>query len=251
MAQLGKINIVEKTFANGVQAIKGLQFNLEQGEFLALVGPSGAGKTTLLNIIAGLDQDFSGSIDFLNQTTPRCGFMFQESRLLPWLNVCENIAIVTQALPSNMADNARNQIDELLDLVGLGDFQQAYPKQLSIGMQRRVSMLRAFIVRPDLLLMDEPFQSLDQPTVADMHRLLLSLWQETGASVLFVTHDLREAITLADRILFLAHRPTKVIYEYKIEQKHPDRMMDSDGVNALHQALLAKHPNLLSGELAG
>lgn len=250
MAQLAHINITDKTFANHVCTIQDLRFTLKQGEFLALVGPSGAGKTTLLNIITGLDQDFKGNIDFSQRAMPRCGFMFQESRLLPWLSVRENIEIVTQTLPKDKLSLATRQIDELLDLVSLADFQHTYPKQLSIGMQRRVAMLRAFIVRPDLLLMDEPFQSLDKPTATDMHRLLLSLWQETGASVLFVTHDLREALTLADRILFLAKRPTKVIYEYKIEQKRSDRMIDGEGVNALYQTLLAQHPNLLRGELA-
>ena len=245
-----QINIDEKTFANGTCAIRGLQFKAVAGQFTAIVGPSGAGKSTLLNIISGLDEDFKGTVEFASESTPRIGFMFQESRLLPWLTVQQNIELVTQGLAEQERIEANNRITQLLEHVGLQDFNHVFPRQLSIGMQRRVSLVRALVMQPDLLLMDEPFQSLDEPTAEQLRELLMDLWQETRASVLFVTHNLREALTLTDRVLFLSARPARVMLEYSVNLERP-RLAHGDSLDRMHNELLNEHPELLSGRING
>ena len=199
-----KLELRDKTFANGVQAVRDVQFAVPAGEFVALVGPSGTGKTTLLNMIAGLEQDFAGSIQ-----APRhaLSYMFQEPRLMPWLSVENNIRLVLDAPPLQADSERFARMDKLLQLLGLDAFRQAFPKQLSGGLKRRVALVRAFVTQPQLLLMDEPFQSLDEPTAQDLRQLLMQLWQNTRPTVLFVTHSLNEALQLADRILFFSARP--------------------------------------------
>jgi len=241
------VHIQEKVFANGLCALSDLQFETRQGQFTAIVGPSGAGKTTLLNIIAGLDGEFSGTLTPAGRKL-HMGFMFQEARLLPWLTVQQNLELVIGALPTHAQPALLKKAPELLHEVGLQGFSDAFPRQLSIGMQRRVSLLRAFIIQPELLLMDEPFQSLDEPTADQLRQLLLKLWQETRSSVVFVTHNLREALALADRILFLSVRPAKVILDYTIECARP-RQTHDDEVNRIHHELLQTHPELLSGAI--
>lgn len=208
-------------------AIAGLRLHLEEHEFVCLVGPSGCGKTTLLNLIAGLDQDFEGHIRFHKTDTPRLGYVFQEPRLLPWRTVRENLAL---ALP---ADVEPALLDELLEIAGLTAFQHTYPTRLSLGMSRRVALVRAFAVRPDLLLMDEPFVSLDAPTAARMRQLLQDLWQRRPHTVLFVTHDLREALELGDRIVFLSPPPTRVMREMTL----PPRPRDRDTLEWLYRRI--------------
>lgn len=243
-----KVTIHQKIFPNDVCAIRNLHFSAEQGEFLAIVGPSGAGKTTLLNIVAGLDQDIDGEVKVNTDHHPdkqalpgRIGFMFQDSRLMPWLTAIENIQLVLDKRESSL-DFART----LLKKVGLNEFEQAYPGQLSGGMQRRVALARAFAFQPQLLLMDEPFQSLDSPTADQLRSLLLDFWQHSGSSVLFVTHNLREALAMADRILFFSSRPACVVNEISIALPRP-RQLDSPEVSALYERLLREHPQLLSG----
>jgi NitT/TauT family transport system ATP-binding protein len=172
-----KVDINKKTYGSGVHTIDKLQFSAQDGEFVAIVGPSGTGKTTLLNIIAGIDTDVDGSVSF-NELPPslaRLGFMFQEARLMPWLTVNENIKLVVQ----EGDDEVLSRVDEMLARVGLDDFNDAFPSQLSGGMKRRAALVRAFINHPQLLLMDEPFQSLDKPTANSLRQLLLVLWEET------------------------------------------------------------------------
>ena len=243
------IDIREKVFANGLCAIRDLQFTTHDQQFTAIVGPSGAGKSTLLNLIAGLDRDFSGSLARSDEQPP-LGFMFQEARLLPWLTVQQNIELVISGLPSSQQPGALARIPTLLDEVGLQGMSGLFPGQLSIGMQRRVSLVRAFVIRPGLLLMDEPFQSLDEPTAEQLRELLLKLWNETRTSVLFVTHNLREALALADRILFLSARPARVILDYKVHGERP-RTLHDPAVNRLHDELVQQHPELLSGSSRG
>lgn len=243
-----QIDIGDKTFANGTRAIKDLNFQAVAGQFTAIVGPSGAGKSTLLNIIAGLDDTFNGRVLFPGDHPPHIGFMFQESRLLPWLTLQQNIELVIDGLPEDERASAIGRIPLLLKHVGLIDFQHVYPRQLSIGMQRRASLVRAFVIQPQLLLMDEPFQSLDEPTANQLRDLLLELWRETGASVLFVTHNLREALALADRVLFLSPRPATVMLDYSVAQKRPQQAR-GDVVDQLHNELLRTHPELLSGQI--
>ncbi len=241
------VHVQEKVFANGLCALRDLQFHTQLGQFTAIVGPSGAGKTTLLNIIAGLDAEFSGKVTPAGRNQ-HLGFMFQEARLLPWLTVQQNLELVIGALPAHAQPALLKKAPELLQQVGLQGFSEAFPRQLSIGMQRRVSLLRAFIIQPELLLMDEPFQSLDEPTADQLRQLLLKLWQETRSSVVFVTHNLREALALADRILFLSARPAKIILDYTIDCERPRNTHD-DEIDRIHHELLLQHPRILSGAL--
>jgi ABC-type nitrate/sulfonate/bicarbonate transport system ATPase subunit len=246
-----RVDIRKKTYANGCCAIENLTFTAQSGEFIAIVGPSGTGKTTLLNLIAGLDREMEGDIEFSSAASApvssRTSFMLQEPRLIPWLNVQQNLALVldpqTQAHPSN---GSIATLPDLLTQVGLSGCGAMFPSQLSGGMQRRVALLRAFIVEPDILLMDEPFQSLDAPTAHQLRVVLQELWQRTRPTVLFVTHSLREALSLADRILFLSASPAKVIQDFAVDLPHP-RTIEDGSVQKLHTFLLEQHPQLLTG----
>ena len=193
--------------------LQGIRFSVRRGEFVALVGPSGCGKTTLLHIVAGLDRDYEGNIDRAGgNCARRLGYMFQNPRLLPWLSVRANIALVLDD-PALHA----GRIDALIRAMGLEEFGHFHPNRLSVGMQRRAALARAFVVEPDLLLMDEPFVSLDAPTANQLRQLLLEVWDANRSTVLFVTHDLYEATMLADRILFLSGAPAGIVGEVAVE----------------------------------
>ncbi|MGR9015179.1 MAG: ABC transporter ATP-binding protein, partial [Gammaproteobacteria bacterium] len=232
-----QIHIRNKTYPAAARpSIADLKLSLNSNEFICLVGPSGCGKTTLMNIIAGLDNDYDGEIlcrtgslpvatlptsmdggsanDCREQsrppslaiagqqhTHPKIGYVFQNPRLLPWRTVRENIEL---ALDDNQSSEV---IDALLEVMQLTPAQHMYPERLSLGMSRRVAIIRAFAIDPEVLLMDEPFVSLDAPTARQIRELLLNLWQQRPHTVLFVTHDLREAIALADRLIFLSSAP--------------------------------------------
>lgn len=184
--------------------IEDLRFTLAQDEIVALVGPSGCGKTTLLRMIGGLDARFKGRIAWADNVEPRIGTVFQEPRLLPWRTVRQNIALV-RADPSIAED--------LLALLGLAPYGDLYPPALSLGMARRAAIARAFAIEPALLLLDEPFVSLD-PAMAEQGRaVLVSAWQTRRCAALLVTHDLGEAASLADRILLLSAGPARVMRE--------------------------------------
>lgn len=178
--------------------LQDIEFDVAPRSFLVITGPSGCGKSTLLNIIAGLDKDYEGSID-LGPAKDGVTFIFQTPRLLPWRTLYENIAL---ALPDG--DPRHAQIPAMLERVGLGQAQNAYPEMLSLGMQRRAALARGFILEPQILLMDEPFVSLDDPTAASLRELLMELWHRQPTTVIFVTHDRSEAIQLGTRILRLA-----------------------------------------------
>jgi len=236
-----QINIINKTYpaieqARSHTAIADLNLNLKSGEFICLVGPSGCGKTTLLNIIADLDNDYQGSIELSRQSIrPKIGYIFQNPRLLPWRTVRENIELVVEeSLSANIIDN-------LLEVMQLTPSQHVYPERLSLGMSRRVAITRAFAVDPDLLLMDEPFVSLDAPTARQVRALLLSLWQQRPHTVLFVTHDLREAIALADRLIFLSSSPMSVISEINVPIPRAERH-DETAIETFRQQLLNDYP---------
>jgi ABC-type nitrate/sulfonate/bicarbonate transport system ATPase subunit len=183
--------------------IENLTLDVPAQSFVALFGPSGCGKTTLLNLVAGIDPEYDGEVAL--PPPARIGYMFQEPRLLPWLTVEDNLALVLQDAPDSAL-----RIDAWLAQMGLGDVRAVYPTRLSLGMARRVALARAFIVQPTLLLMDEPFVSLDEPTAERLRRLLLATLRTHPATVMFVTHNLREAIMLADRIALLSPTPTRV-----------------------------------------
>lgn len=247
-----RVVIEDKRFDAHGAILRGVEFCARAGEFIALVGPSGAGKSTLLSLVAGLDQAFTGAITWDGQPLYRpgespahLGIMFQQPRLMPWMTLRDNIALV---LPDPEA--GRGRVEALLADVGLGDWLDSFPGQLSAGMQRRAALARAFVVAPRLLLMDEPFVSLDMPTGNRLRRELVSLWERERPLVVFVTHDLREALALADRVIFLSAVPARVVLDQEISLQRP-RSLEGKEVAALQGQLLAEHPELLSGLTGG
>ncbi len=175
-------------------------------EIVALVGPSGCGKTTMLRIIGGLDTEFAGTLDWRGATIPRIGTVFQEPRLLPWRTVRENLLLAQRTANPQLAD-------ELLNSLDLASFRDVFPRALSLGMARRVAIARAFAIEPELVLLDEPFVSLDPEMAARSRNLLLDVWRTRATAALLVTHDRAEAMALADRILLLGNRPAHVLQE--------------------------------------
>lgn len=179
---------------------------LGRREIVALVGPSGCGKTTLLRIAGALDTDYQGRLDWAEGAMPRIGTVFQEPRLLPWRTVRENLLLAQRVKNPDLAS-------DLLRTLDLSAFQDAYPATLSLGMARRVAIARAFAIEPDLILLDEPFVSLDPAAAERGHALLLAAWHTRPTAALLVTHDRAEAAALADRILLLGGSPTEVVEE--------------------------------------
>jgi ABC-type nitrate/sulfonate/bicarbonate transport system ATPase subunit len=226
-------------------ALHDVAFRIAPGEFVALVGPSGCGKTTLLNIVAGLDRDFAGSVK-LRQKPPqeaRIGYVFQEPRLLPWRTVYENLALV---LPDG---GDRRAIEALLEAVGLGDALDVYPTRLSLGMARRAAIARALVIAPELLLMDEPFASLDEATAIRLRRLIVELWRSRPTSVLLVTHDAREAVELADRILLLSDAPGRLLGDVSVTLPREGRS-DPSAVEAVRAEITSRHRHLIADDTA-
>lgn len=209
------IDIQEKHYpaASGTparQIFSGFQLEVEPHGFVVLLGPSGLGKTTLLNMVAGLDSDYRGSVTFTT-AKPRIAYAFQSPRLLPWRTVLENVLL---PLPTSGANLARGRT--MLAEVGLEDAADAYPERLSLGQQRRVALARAFIIEPDVLLMDEPFVSLDEASAARLRSLLRTLLKRRPATVLFVTHHSREAVELASRIVMLDGSPARIVRDVPV-----------------------------------
>lgn len=194
-----------------------VSFEVAPRSFLVITGPSGCGKSTLLNIIAGLDTDYDGDVD-LGPAGDRLAFIFQTPRLLPWRTVYENIALV---LPSG--DPRRAEIPAMIERVGLAEAANAYPERLSLGMQRRAALARGFILQPEILLMDEPFVSLDDPTATSLRELLMELWHSQPTTVLFVTHDRSEAIQLGTRILRLSPGEASVAQDAVVNLNDAER----------------------------
>jgi NitT/TauT family transport system ATP-binding protein len=201
-----------------------IDFTVTNGELICILGRSGCGKSTLLKILAGFLQPTSGSVLLNGQPvkTPgpdRC-VVFQEDTLFPWLTVQENIAFGLKAQPTSK-NRLREEVDLFLSLVGLTEFKNYLPKEISVGMKQRVALARVLVLKPNILLMDEPFASLDTQTREEMQNLLLSLWEQLSHTVLFVTHDVNEAITLADRILVMDKNPGRLREAMPVDLKRP------------------------------
>jgi len=198
--------------------LEGLEFDLGEREIVALVGPSGCGKTTLLKIIGGLDSDYDGTIGWPDGRAPRIGTIFQEPRLLPWRTVRQNLTLV-------LPPDAHAAAEELLRHLGLWSFRDSFPPTLSLGMARRVAIARAFAIAPELVLLDEPFVSLDPEMAQRSRDVLLEAWRERATSVLLVTHDPVGAAALADRILVLSPRPARIVATIEVPpaQRRGDR----------------------------
>jgi NitT/TauT family transport system ATP-binding protein len=217
---------VSKTFVGRkeVRALDGISLTINEGEFVALLGPSGCGKSTLLNLLAGFEKTTEGTLLFDGATVtrpgPDRGVVFQEAALFPWLNVWENVVFgprVQGVARSEYEPKARS----LLKLVGLEAFSDALPVQLSGGMRQRVGIARVLAMSPRALLMDEPFGALDAQTRLAMQQLLLDVWQSLGTTVLFVTHDIDEAILLSDRICVMSARPGRIMRTIPIALARP------------------------------
>ncbi len=190
--------------------LKDINLAVAEEDFVALVGPSGCGKSTLLNLAGGLLQPTSGTIKFVEaQHEPRPAIIFQETGLFPWCNVWDNIAFGLEAAGYS-PQQLQETVAHYLQLVGLSGFEQAYPHQLSGGMRQRVGIARALAIKPDLLLMDEPFSALDAQTRTIMQEELISLWEKTHLTTLYVTHNIQEAVMLADKIVLMSRRPGQI-----------------------------------------
>ncbi|RXI99908.1 ABC transporter ATP-binding protein [Anaerobacillus alkaliphilus] len=223
------IKNVEKTFSNKEENTTFTVFNdinltIKKGEFLSLLGPSGCGKSTLLNIIAGLDKATNGIVTIgtkeINGPGPDRGVVFQEAALMPWLTVLENVmfGLKKQKLSKEVAEK---KALEYLKLVHLSKFVGSYPHELSGGMKQRVSIARALAMDPEILLMDEPFGALDEQTRSMLHKEVQFIWEQTGKTIIFVTHNIRESVLLSDRIVLMGTRPGGIIQEFKVDLPRP------------------------------
>jgi len=231
-----EVRIEEKTYvgADGtlVPAIRDFVLDVEPESMTVLMGPSGCGKTTLLRIVAGLDERYAGEVGIPAGT--RIGLMFQEPRLLPWRTVRQNIELV--AAPGF----APQDLERLAHAVGIADMLPRYPQELSLGLARRVALARAFATTPDLLLLDEPFVSLDERTADRLRKLLPEVWSARPTTALLVTHNAREAIMLADQLVLLAPRPTHVVAIQTIAVPQGDR--SAEVVDGIYADLLRRYP---------
>ena len=203
----------------GLNALDSASFTIQPQEFVCVLGPSGSGKSTLLRILAGLLQPTSGMFTFANGQ-PRIGMVFQQANLMPWRTAIENITLPLELEGVN-PDEACRRSQELIDLVGLQGFEAAWPRDLSGGMAQRVAIARALVHDPDILLLDEPFGSLDALTRERMWTELSRIWQARQKTVLMVTHSISEALFLADRILVLTQRPGKIKLDLKVDLPRP------------------------------
>jgi NitT/TauT family transport system ATP-binding protein len=209
-----------------IEAVRDVSFSVRRGEFVALLGPSGSGKSTILNMIATLIKPSSGQIlidgtpVIPGKATPNVGYVFQRDTLFPWRTVADNVGYGLQL--AGVADTERKQrIAACVVQAGLQGFEHAYPSALSGGMRQRAALMRTLVVEPQILLMDEPFGALDTHTKIDMHDVLLRIWEREQQTVLFVTHDLGEALTLADRIILFSARPGQIKDMFEVDFARP------------------------------
>jgi NitT/TauT family transport system ATP-binding protein len=229
------VNIEEKSFrsSNGgvVEVLRDLRFEVGQNEFACILGPSGCGKTTTLRILLGLDGDYRGSIELPGLANARIGAVFQEPMLLPWRTVEQNVRL---AMPKHLRDT---NLDTLFSTLGLSKMRNFYPAELSLGLARRAAIARALAIEPDILLLDEPFVSLDESTAQQLRYMLLSVWSERPTTALMVTHNLQEAIMLADRIIVLSDRPARVtgIFDIRLPRNYRNEQVKADLLRSFNE----------------
>jgi len=222
-----QLSHVGKTFSNRTVALQDLHLTIREGEFVSLLGPSGCGKSTALRIIAGLGHPTVGRVEWTAADDPDedsdghdIGFVFQEPTLMPWATVFDNVYLPLR-IKGWSRSHASSEVDEALSRVGLEKFAASYPRELSGGMKMRVSIARALVTRPRLVLMDEPFAALDEITRFKLNNDLLNLWQALGWTVIFVTHSVFESVYLSNRIVVMAARPGRVVQEIAVDAPYP------------------------------
>lgn len=225
--EIKDLNIIFKDNAgNDVQALKDVNLDIYKGEFISLLGPSGCGKTTLLRSIADLQEPTTGEIKVCKMTPKevrlkqKFGFVFQQPVLFDWRTVKKNVELPLEIMYYSK-EEASKRADEMLEMVGLKNFKNHFPKQLSGGMQQRVNIARAFGIRPEILLMDEPFSALDEFTKEKLHEDLLRIWRQTNKTVIFVTHNIQEAVFLSDRICVLSPHPGRLSAVVDVDLERP------------------------------
>ncbi|MBD1921716.1 ABC transporter ATP-binding protein [Microcoleus sp. FACHB-831] len=212
---------VSKAYSNGTVALQDMNLTIAESQFVSLVGPSGCGKSTALRIMAGLGKMSSGTIEWGEHEPQReLAFVFQEAALMPWANVFDNVRLPLK-LAGVSKQKSRAAVQEAIYLVGLNGFEKSYPRELSGGMKMRVSIARALVTQPKILLMDEPFGALDEMTRSKLNSDLLALWQEKRWTVVFVTHNIYEAVYLSNRVVVMAARPGRVVADVKIDAAYP------------------------------
>ncbi len=242
---------VSKTFGD-LQALAPVDLSVDSGEVVTLLGPSGCGKTTLLRLVAGLEHPTAGVITVdgdspsAARSGKRIGFVPQAPALLPWRSVRANAELLLDVNRGSSRSTPGATVDDLLDAVGLGDFADARPHELSGGMQQRVGLVRAFALDAPLLLMDEPFAALDELTRADMRHLLTRLREPSGATVMFVTHSVSEAVYLSDRVVVLSPRPASIVDVQTIDLPQP-RSADMEDAEPFFQATVSLRRALTGG----
>lgn len=245
------VKIKEKSYLNKhndskINVLKNVNFSVKNNEFICIVGPSGCGKTTLMNMIGGIVNLDKNQVELVQQNESNkednFGYVFQTSRLLPWLTVIENVELVCE---DKKVD--KKKIVNLLESFGLKDFINFYPNSISGGMRRKVALARALINDPSILLMDEPFVSLDQPTSENLYEVLINYKKKNPITVVFITHVLKEALLLGDRILFFSKNPGTIVFDYKVKSKKKPLSIDNISVDKEYKVLKTKHPQLLQG----
>ncbi len=241
-----------KTFFPGgnraVRAIENVSFQLQQGEFVCVVGPSGCGKSTVLRLAAGLETATTGSVQYRGRPVSgpgrERGVVFQAYNAFPWLTVRDNIAF---GLSREAAETCRSRVDHWLTLTGLSEFADSFPKALSGGMRQRLALARTLVVEPAVLLLDEPFGALDEPVRRSMQSTLLEIVDQLGCSVIFVTHDIREAILLGDRVLLMTNRPGRILESFDVaaSRPRPAAFHESPEFGRLYTRILGRFPSTL------
>ena len=221
------IKHVDKTFGNEIEALRNVNLDIQPGEFVSLLGPSGCGKSTLLKIIAGLSEPSFGQIRWWGENSKVIGnpgrelcFVFQEPTLMPWRRVMGNVRLPLDLAHQNRA-KSNQKVQNALNLVGLDGFENVFPRQLSGGMQMRVSLARALVTEPNLCLFDEPFGALDEITRDRLNDDILKLWEAEDWTVTFVTHSVFEAVYLSTRIVVMGARPGRIVEEFHIDAPYP------------------------------
>jgi NitT/TauT family transport system ATP-binding protein len=242
-----RLDAVGKRFPGGVTAVEDVSLTIAEGDFLALLGPSGCGKSTLLRMIAGLIEPSAGRLDWQADVTGKIGFVFQEPTLMPWASTLRNVALPLELAGIPRAEAERRARD-CLARVDLTGFESAYPRTLSGGMRMRVSIARALVTQPRLLLMDEPFAALDEITRHRLNEDLLRLWQDERFTAIFVTHSTFESVFLAERIVVMSPRPGRITGELRVPPE--DRTTPEFRTSDIYAAHCRAVSHALSGAMA-